>query len=327
MNQPRRFKAAPALGLEGRLMAIGSEEIPESEAIHRVARGLGISATVIASTAVAAAMAPSATAATASASAGAIGTVGTAVGKVTGSFLATTIFKATVIGLSLGIASFTGVKLIRSRAPANEASVTAKTKVERQLPTRTRDSLGVAPSTSVFQDQVPGTASTRALAASSAIPGGPTVIAAPAAPGDSPSLAAAPVARFEDLESPAAIASNGPNSTASLASQGPVTIATAAPRAGAFPVDPRLAREVASLDHVRATAARGDAAGALRELNAFEKGFGYFALRKEAMLVNIDVLLSLGQRSAAAATARQLLLMGAPANQRARLEELVRSQP
>jgi len=52
----------------------------------------------------------------------------------------------------------------------------------------------------------------------------------------------------------------------------------------------------------------------------------YVALRKEAMLVNVDVLLSLGRRVEAAAIARQLLLLGAPASQRARLEELARGQ-
>jgi hypothetical protein len=92
-------------------------------------------------------------------------------------------------------------------------------------------------------------------------------------------------------------------------------------------VDPRLAREVASLDQARAYAKSGNAAVALRELNGFEASFGYFALRKEAMLVRIDVLLALGRRKEAAATARQLLLSGAPATQRARLEDLVRNQP
>jgi hypothetical protein len=102
---------------------------------------------------------------------------------------------------------------------------------------------------------------------------------------------------------------------------------TTAPRNGTTAVDPRLAREVASLDHARATAHRGDAAAALQELDGFEHNYGYVALRKEAMLVRIDVLLSLARRTEAAATARQLLLSGAPANQRARLEDLVRGQP
>jgi hypothetical protein len=46
-----------------------------------------------------------------------------------------------------------------------------------------------------------------------------------------------------------------------------------------------------------------------------------------AELVIIDVLLSLGQSGEAAAMAGQLLPMGAPAFQRARLEDLVPSRP
>jgi hypothetical protein len=94
-----------------------------------------------------------------------------------------------------------------------------------------------------------------------------------------------------------------------------------------MPVDPRLAREVASLDRARASAHRGEPAAALREINSFEKSYGYVALRKESMLVNIDVLLSLGRRADASVLARQLLLAGAPANQRARLEELANAHP
>ena len=99
------------------------------------------------------------------------------------------------------------------------------------------------------------------------------------------------------------------------------------PPASAFPLDPRLAREVASLDRARASANRGDAADAVRELTGFERSYGYVSLRKEAMLVHVDVLLSLGRQVEAAAIARQLLLAGPPATRRAKLEELVRSQP
>ena len=74
------------------------------------------------------------------------------------------------------------------------------------------------------------------------------------------------------------------------------------------------------MDRARKSANHGDA-------TEFERSYGYVALRKEAMIVNIDVLLSLGRRVDAAAIARQLLLLGAPATQRARLEKLVLARP
>ena len=122
MNQPRRFKAAPAPGFEGRLMALGSEEMPESEAMGRVARSLGISAAMLASTAVTTTLASTATAATSVG--GGVGTAGAAAGKLTGSFLATTLFKATVIGLGLGVASYASTKVVRSRLSADSSNKT-----------------------------------------------------------------------------------------------------------------------------------------------------------------------------------------------------------
>lgn len=86
-------------------------------------------------------------------------------------------------------------------------------------------------------------------------------------------------------------------------------------------------REEASLDRARASANRGDATTALRELNSFERDFGYATLRKEALLVTIDALLSLGRKAEAVTLARQLLALGAPATQRVKLEALVGKQP
>jgi hypothetical protein len=93
------------------------------------------------------------------------------------------------------------------------------------------------------------------------------------------------------------------------------------------PNAPQLAGEIASLDRARGFASRGDATGALRELSTYGRNFGYVTLRKEAMLVNIDVLLSLGRRVEAVAIARQLLALGASTTQRAKLEALISNQP
>ena len=324
MNQPRRFKAT-LLGREGRLLAVGSEELPEPEAMHRVARRLGISATALASAGVATTLTSSAGGATSTASIGAIGTVGAAAGKATGSLVATTLVKATVIGLSLGVASYTGTRLIRSKLQSNisrEASVVA---VAQRVPRRKVDNVGVPPTNSALQNSTPETKGVRVVAASSVNPGEATVAAEPLAPSDPLSPIAPPVGRFEDFESPAPPPSRAPTSNTSFTNQDIVGVA-AAPSAGALPVDPRLAREVRSLDLARAFANRGNSTGALSELDGFEKSFGYFALRKEAMLVKLDVLLSLGRKAEAAALARQLLLAGAPVTQRTKLEELIRSQ-
>lgn len=324
MNQPRRFKAEPILGREGRLMALGSLEVPAPEAKQDVARRLGISATVLASAAATTALAPSAAAATSSA--GGVGSLSAAVGKATGSFIAATLAKATVVGLSLGIASYTGVRLVRSRVPTNNPQLTIAITAGPKLAQRTVNNLNVAPTTSPIQETLEETASARANATSSGNPAEAAGTAEPFVPSESLSPAAS-VGRFEDVEPPAPLPSVVPTSTESLTGFGPLGNASGATRAGALPVDPRLAREVRSLDLARACANRGDTTGALRELNGFERNYGYIALRKEAMLVHIDVLLSLGHRVEAAAIARQLLLAGAPATRRASLEALVRGQP
>ncbi len=137
--------------------------------------------------------------------------------------------------------------------------------------------------------------------------------------------AAAP-ARFDNSGLPELLSSHKPASADSLTSPGSGSASAGALGTRAAPADPRLAHEVASLDRVRAFANRGDAAGALRELNGFGQSYGYATLHKEAMLVNIDVLLSLGRKVEAAALARQLLALGAPATQRAKLESLVSNQ-
>jgi hypothetical protein len=83
-----------------------------------------------------------------------------------------------------------------------------------------------------------------------------------------------------------------------------------------------LAREITSLDRARTFANRGAAAAALRELDDFSRAYGYVAMRREALLVRLDVFLALGQRAAAAQVARELLALGVPAAQQSRLREL-----
>ena len=323
MNQTRRFKAA--LGPEGRLFALGRDEVPEPEAKQRVARRLGISAAALASAAAATAIAPSATAAAATAGAKGVGSLAAIFGKAAGPFIASTVVKATLIGLGLGAASYAGVKVYTSRVSVNPPSAAVTTIVAPKPRQPTPDPVGASAETAlVVQDALPEVANARpnaaALGTAVASPAEPAPLANTVEPG------ALQVARFEDdPESPPAPSVVG-TAAPLLPGQAP-SPNTGPPHASTLPADPRLAREVASLDLARARANHGDAAGALRELNTFQSSDGYMALRKEAMLVKIDVLLSLGQEGAAAAIARQLLAMGVPGNQRARLEALVRSQP
>jgi hypothetical protein len=327
MNQPRRFKTEQVLNREGRLMALGSLEVPDPEAKREVARRLGISTAALASAAATTAIAPSAAAAAAASSSGGVGSLSAAVGKATGSFIATTLAKATVVGLSLGIASYAGVRLVRSRMPTSNPQSTIAIAAGPKLAQRTANDFGAAPATSSSQDRMAETASAPTHATSSGNPAAAAGTAEPSVPSDSLSPAAASVGRFEDVEPPAPLASVVTTTNESLTGLGPLGSANSAARTGPLPVDPRLAREVRSLDLARAYANRRNAAAALQELNSFERNYGYIALRKEAMLVHIDVLLSLGRRREAAAIARQLLLAGAPATRRASLEALVNGQP
>ena len=327
MKQPRRFTATPTLGPEGRLMALGMDETPDSEAKHRVARRLGISATALASAAATVTITTGANAAATAASAKTVGTFGAALGNTTGSFIAATLGKATVIGLGLGIASYAGVKAYTARSSSNVPSLTAAKANTPKLPERTSGTPGIATETSVLEDTVVETGSARANTPSLGNSVATVTTTVPSESANSLEPAMRPVGRFVDDEPNVVLPGAIPPAASALSGQPSPTDATATTRASALPVDPRLAREVASLDLARASANRGDAAGALRELTAFERRYQYVALRREAMIVNIDISLSLGRRVEAAAIARQLLRLGAPATQRARLEELVREQP
>jgi hypothetical protein len=68
----------------------------------------------------------------------------------------------------------------------------------------------------------------------------------------------------------------------------------------------------------------GSAGGALGELGTFEQSVGYQILRREALLVKIDVLQALGHRLEARAVAAECLRVSQTASQRERLQEFLR---
>ena len=87
-----------------------------------------------------------------------------------------------------------------------------------------------------------------------------------------------------------------------------------------------LEREVAQLDHARATLAAGQPAQALRELDAYRTQTPHGALAAESVVLRVKALLAMGQRSAAEREASPLL-MSAPQSRHAdRLRELLGTQ-
>ncbi len=150
----------------------------------------------------------------------------------------------------------------------------------------------------------------------------PAAITAPAPP-------LAPARPLESAPTPAP--STGPVPPPSAA---PIT-ASAPPPPRAVPAAPAidtasgLAEEVAAIDAARATLDRGDAAGSLGQLDAYQRRFPRGTLRQEAAVMRIDALLRAGDRRAARALADRLLAAGpGPYAERIRsLREAAMSNP
>ena len=326
MNQPERLKTARGSDAAGQLLSSGSQERPNPEAMRRAAQRLGISAAAL-TYAAATAIATEAAAAVSSAVAGGVVSAGAVVGKTAGSLLAASIIKGTLIGLGITIAAYSGVQLVDAGIQSSALNSTSIPKQSSQQPQLKATDPIVIPTPSVLQGPQPTPLKVQPAAPSSASPAKALVAAPPRKSAAPPIFNAAPTARFEDPEPPALLPSHEPAVTDETQRLGAVAPAAATPSAVTAPPELRLMREVASLDRARLAANRGAAATALRELTTFEHDYGYVTLRKEAMLVNIDVLLSLGRKAEAITLARRLLALGAPATQRAKLEGLVDEQP
>ncbi|HSO39574.1 MAG TPA: hypothetical protein VLT33_43910, partial [Labilithrix sp.] len=108
-----------------------------------------------------------------------------------------------------------------------------------------------------------------------------------------PELAAPP-----GLTAPLAAAPEG----ARAAARAPVAAPRAAPT-----VETPLARELRSLDEARSALGRGDASGALAELDRHDRAFPSGSLRTEARVLRAEVLLARGDRAAAQRIAAELL--------------------
>ena len=84
-----------------------------------------------------------------------------------------------------------------------------------------------------------------------------------------------------------------------------------------------LEREVALLDHARASLAAGQPAQALRELDAYRQQTPRGMLAAESVVLRVKALLAMGQRSAAEREASPLLISAPQSRHAGRLRELL----
>lgn len=316
MKAPTRFKRAHSSGIAGDLMVAGGTEAPSEGALERAAHRLGLPAGLLATLAV--------TATTTSATATTSAAIGGASTSTSGAIALITAAKAAALGIGLGATLAVGAHWVRSSSSGDTpAPRTAVTAPSRETPR----SVQLAPTGDVPSANVPVAAlSAEPQLAVSSNRSAPISTSAPhsAAPTfENPGVPS--TANDAEPREPAGagITPPPPIRRAENASQGPMAAAAVATTAPQPFSDPRLAREVTSLDRARTFENHGAPAAALRELDDFNRTYGYAAMQREALLVRLDVLLALGQRGAAAQIARELLALGVPAAQQSRLRELV----
>lgn len=103
-------------------------------------------------------------------------------------------------------------------------------------------------------------------------------------------------------QAPSALAEDAPSPPdASMRSSKPI-----APPARAS-AEPDIQSEIAALDRARSAAQRGDYAGALQELDRYERAFQRGRLRPEALLLRVQTLLSSGDTAGAKALGARFL--------------------
>jgi len=319
MKAITRFKESVHDIEAGSLMALGAELKPEPGALQRVARRVGVSPAALTAAQAAAVKAA------AEVGSAAMSTSTTALGTGAGSVFALSVVKGVAIGLCMSGVAYLGVHLPKAStsptlAPAKAPVVDASAQVVGAASRLTSSAPDQGVRVSLRRDASTAQAHPVGSRGPDPVRGATTVSGvALGAPGVDPAPTTA--ARAEESPPPEPPALGGPTVGASSAAGA----LAAGPSASARAAEPRVMQEVVSLDRVRALAKRGNATSALRELDEFERVFGYRVLLGESMLVRIDVLLSLGKREAAAVIARRLLAAGAPAPQRQRLTVLANS--
>jgi hypothetical protein len=313
MNGPTRFKSERSLRLEGQLLAAGHAEQPEPASVQYAARRLGLPPSLLATYAACAVVSAASTATATTASAGKLA----AFGGLTA--LSTT--KAVVVGVGIGVGIAAGTTALRDHRDVSPRVLTARPPVvgsTERSPRVASNSPNTEPPIRTSVTTAPALRSGSGLSSKDATLETPVPAAA---------MPASAVARFDDAESAVQGRAIEPSPGAQAVVPTTRSAASSAPQLEQV-VDPRLAREIASLDRARGLKARGQPAAALQELDAFGRHWGgYSTLGLEARLVQIDALVAMGQREAAARIARSLPWANLSTSQRQRLDGLVRYLP
>jgi hypothetical protein len=327
VSQQQRFDPE---SFEGQLLTSGRVELPTALARHRAAQRLGLSAAALG---------------VASASVSSVATAATSV--TAGSALSLSFVKALVIGVAVGASGIGAIEVARHANAPRTTSSAQRTSPRPRSEQRVGATLASRSGPLAVDLSPPATANVDAPLSRA---GEPAMRAAMA----SDTVAVEPVNVPVSHHSVAERASASPTSvrpTGLVPRTTALQAGTSLPLATqAAPVSPRSGRtseaaassatvpgvqganaanqlgdEISSLDRARSALSRGAPDAALHELDAF--GRSYRVLGREVMLVRIDALLALQRKSEAAALARQLLAKGAPAPQRARLEQIANAAP
>ena len=313
MKGPVRFKSARNPGLEGRLLAAAFEQRPEPASVKRTAERLGLPAGLFAVSAATVVESVASPAAAATVTAGKVAILG-GLGVV-----GTT--KAVIVGVSIGVGIAVGATALHLGGSNRIGARPSLPQVVSKPATRdTPVSTTVGESDVVQPAPTPQTSTTARRIGPSQETSTPELEAA--AP--SRAQSGAPIiGRFDDIGAEPAHVSRDALLSERASPTAPALQAANATASVPAALDPRIAREVASLDRARGLARRGDAAAALAEVDGFARHFGYSALSLEAQFVRIDALVALGRRTEAARLAAGLPWDALSTSQRQRLSGLV----
>ena len=291
MNEPRRYldhsPSSPAYQL---LRAAAEQPVPKA-ALARAAKRFGVSGALLAASSAAvaeAAIAPSLSAGTAVTGSAGIGTA-----TVTFTFV-----KAVALGLGLGASALGGAHWVSVHGPAAQtaphASTSASPAVQRLPPQPSSRAFALA-------QPAPAIASVESVRVTNSV--NPPVQTRELVAQPSVSQLPAEQPHLQPVESAVAVKALPP------AEQPLVQVPASGPSL--------LAREVHTLDAVRAALSQGDAIGALRHLDEAARQKVFQVLTREALVLRVEALGRAGRTIEAAALARQLSAqLGSPSQRR-----------
>lgn len=314
MKGPVRFKSARNPSLEGRLLAAAFDQQPEPASLKHAAERLGLPAGLFAVSAATVVESVASPAAAATVTAGKVAILGGL-----GVLEAT---KAVIVGVSIGVGFAVGTTALHlSGSNRIDARPSLPQVVSKPATRNTPVSTTIGESKIVQPAPTPQTSTTGRRVGPSQETSTPELEAATPARAQS---AAPVIGRFDDIGTEPARASRDVLISQRASPTSPPLQTANATASVPAALDPRIAREVASLDRARGLARHGDAAEALVEVDGFARHIGYSALSLEAQFVRIDALVALGRRTEAARLATGLPWEALSSSQRQRLRGLVR---